>query len=230
MQKMHVKKIRVWDLPIRLFHWAVVLLIVISVVTANIGGNAMEWHFLSGFTILTLVLFRILWGLVGSRYARFSTLFHTPSSILAYLRDVDSAKNARGEGYHGHNPLGSLSVLALLGVILLQAMSGLFANDDIASEGPLVKFISKEFSDQITWYHKVIGAKLIYFLVGLHVAAIAYYTFRKKENLVKPMLTGDKVTEVNAPAAIDSWGTRFFAMVLLSACAAVVYFLIRLKP
>ncbi|MGB6053657.1 MAG: cytochrome b/b6 domain-containing protein [Burkholderiaceae bacterium] len=213
---------RVWDLPLRLFHWSLALLVVVSLVTQQIGGNAMEWHFLSGYAVLALLLFRLAWGLVGSRYARFSSFLYAPAEILAYLRGA-------ARRYHGHNPLGSLSVFALLGVVLAQAVSGLFANDDIASEGPLVKFISKDWSDSFTWFHKAVSGNLIYALIGLHIAAIVYYCLRKKQNLVKPMLTGDKVVDADTQAADDSWRMRLLALALLAISAAVVYGLINLK-
>jgi cytochrome b len=222
-----MKKIRVWDLPIRLFHWILVLLIAISIITQQIGGNAMDWHFRSGYAVLALIAFRLIWGLVGTRYARFSNFIHGPSTIAAYSR---GASDGSGEKYHGHNPVGSLSVFALLGVILVQAVSGLFANDDIASEGPLVKFISKDLSDKFTWFHTEVSASVIYFLIGLHIAAIVYYYFSKKQNLVKPMITGDKEIDVDAPAANDSWGMRLLAAGILAICAAGVYLLINAKP
>ncbi|MGV3653020.1 MAG: cytochrome b/b6 domain-containing protein [Noviherbaspirillum sp.] len=221
-----MKKIRVWDLPLRLFHWVLALLIVVSVVTQQIGGNAMEWHFLAGYAALTLVLFRILWGVAGTRYARLGQLFHGPSAIAAYLGKGRAGAPRR---YLGHNPLGSLSVLALLGVVLAQAVSGLFANDDIASEGPLARFISKDWSDRLTWFHTEVSATLVYILVALHVAAVAYYFFLKRENLVKPMFTGDKETEADAPAASDGWAVRLWAAALLLACAAGVYWLVNLE-
>lgn len=220
-------KVRIWDLPTRLFHWTLAILIATSIITQSIGGNAMEWHFLSGYAVLTLIAFRIVWGLVGTRYARFSDFFYGPSTIGAYL--LDAGRTLR-EKYHGHNPLGSLSVFALLGVILLQALSGLFANDDIASEGPLVKFISKAVSDRFTWFHAQLNAYLIYALVGLHIAAVAYYYFRKKKNLVMPMITGDKEVDADVPAANDSWAIRLLATAIFAACAAAVYYLVNLKP
>lgn len=216
-----MKRIRVWDLPTRLFHWALAVLIVVSVATQQVGGNAMEWHFLAGYAALALVLFRILWGVTGSRYARFSAWLHSPSAIAAYLR--------HGRKGPGHNPLGGLSVLALLAGVLAQAVSGLFANDDIASEGPLVRFISKDWSDRITWFHTEVSATLIYILVGLHLAAVAYYFFVKRQNLVTPMLTGDQEVEAAAPAANDGWATRLWAAALFLACAAGVYYLVNLK-
>lgn len=215
-----MKKIRVWDLPVRLFHWVLVVLIAVSVVTQQIGGNAMEWHFRSGYAALSLVVFRILWGLVGTRYARFSSFIHSPSTVIAFVR------GAR-EHHLGHNPLGGLSVFTLLGVVLLQAVSGLFANDDIANEGPLVKFVSKEVSDNITWFHKAVSINLLYAFIGLHIVAIAYYYMLKKQNLVKPMITGDHVAPFDAPHAEDSPKMRLRAALIFLLCAAGVYLLIK---
>jgi cytochrome b len=222
-----MKKVRVWDLPLRLFHWTLALLIVVAVVTQNIGGNAMEWHFRAGYAVLALLAFRLLWGLVGARYARFSSFVYRPSVIVGYLR---SGKDALRRKYLGHNPLGSLSVFALLGVVLMQAVSGLLSNDDIASEGPLVKFISKELSDRITWLHKEVGATAIYLLVGLHLLAILFYCVGKRQNLVQPMITGDHEVDFDAPAADDSWRVRLFAALLFGLCAGGVYYLVTLPP
>jgi cytochrome b len=222
-----LKKIRVWDLPVRLFHWLLVVLIAVSIITQEIGGNAMDWHFRAGYAVLTLIAFRLVWGLVGTRYARFSDFIHGPSPIIAYLRGSDAGS---GEKYHGHNPVGSLSVFALLGVILIQAVSGLFANDDIASEGPLVKFISKDLSDRFTWFHTEVSAWVIYFLIGLHILAIAYYYVAKKKDLVTPMFTGDKEIDGDAPSANDSWRMQLIAAGILAVCAAGVYLLINAKP
>lgn len=220
-------KVRVWDLPVRLFHWVLAILIMVSVVTQNIGGNAMEWHFLSGYAVLALVAFRILWGLVGTRYARFSSFVHGPSAIASYL---SGGSDGLPDRRLGHNPIGSLSVFALLGFVLAQAVSGLFANDDIASEGPLVKFISKDLSDKITWFHKDVSANVLYVLIGLHIAAIAFYYFGKKKNLVTPMITGDQEVAFDAPAANDTLKMRLLAVGVLAACAVGVYCLINAKP
>ena len=222
-----MKKIRVWDLPIRMFHWMLVVLIATSIITQEIGGNAMDWHFRAGYAVLALIAFRLIWGLIGTRYARFSDFIHGPSTIIAYLRGSGAGST---EKYHGHNPLGSLSVFALLGVILIHVLSGLFANDDIASEGPLVKFISKDLSDSFTWFHTEVSAWVIYFLIGLHLLSIAYYYVGKKKNLVTPMITGDKQIDGDAPAANDSWGMRLAAACILAVCAAGVYLLINATP
>jgi cytochrome b len=218
-----MKTVRIWDLPIRLFHWVLTVLIVAAVVTQKIGGNATEWHFRIGYAILALLLFRILWGFVGTRYARFSSFMHGPSTIVGYIR---GGKEGLKNRYLGHNPLGGLSVFAMLGVVLAQAIGGLFANDDIASEGPLVKFVSKDLSDKVTWLHKEVGANLIYLLVTMHVIAIAYYYFRKRQNLLTPMITGDQEVNFDAPPAEDTASKRLLALGLLAACAAAIYFLI----
>lgn len=220
-----MKKVRVWDLPLRLFHWALAVLVVVAVVTQNIGGNAMEWHFRAGYAVLALIAFRILWGLFGTRYARFSSFLYGPSAVVNYVR---SGTGKQGRPVAGHNPLGALSVFALLGVLLAQAFSGLFANDDIAYDGPLVKFISKEMSDQVTWFHTEVSALLIYVLVALHVLAIVFYLVGKRRNLVKPMITGDAEFEVQVPAARDTWKMRLLALVLLLTCAAAVYYVVTL--
>jgi cytochrome b len=228
-----MKKIRVWDLPLRLFHWTLVVLIAVSIVSQKVGGNAMSVHFYAGYAALSLVLFRIVWGFIGPRTARFADFLAGPRRVIAYLRGSDGASV---RAHLGHNPLGSWSVLALLTIVLSQAVSGLFANDDIASEGPLVKFISKELSDRITLFHKDISGNLIYFFIGLHVAAIAWYYFRKRQNLVMPMLTGDRIIDHRADGAAhaavavnDSWRVRLVAAATLVFCGGLVYWVVHLK-
>ena len=128
----------------------------------------------------------------------------------------------------GHNPLGALSVLALLAIVLIQAVSGLFASDDHHHHGPLAKFLSETWVDRISEFHEDVSGTLIYVLIGLHLAAIAYYYFFKKDNLIKPMITGDREVDVDAPSANDSWSMRMLALVLLVVCAIGVYFVVTL--
>ena len=207
----------------RLFHWTLVLLVAGLVITANIGGNMMEWHFRFGYATLTLILFRLVWGVNGTYYARFANFLVGPGKILDYLKGGDARRPP------GHSPLGSLSVLALLAVLLLQATLGLFSNDDIASEGPLYKFISKELSDRLTWFHTAFNIYLVYALIALHVLAITFYLVRKK-NLITPMFTGDVTTELDVPAAKDTAGRRVQALLVLAVCAALVWVIVNLKP
>lgn len=174
-------KAYVWDLPTRLFHWSLVILVVAAFVTAKIGGNAMVWHGRLGLAIIGLLVFRIIWGFLGSTYARFFQFVRGPGAIFSYL-------GGQWQGL-GHNPLGALSVLALLGILTIQAATGLFANDDIAFEGYLVPLIGSEASSEITGIHHLIE-KILMALVALHVGTIVFYARVKKHNLVKPMLSG----------------------------------------
>lgn len=215
-----MSKILVWDLPLRLFHWLLVLLVVVSVSSARIGGNAMQIHMLSGYSILTLLLFRILWGFFGSTHARFANFVRSPMAAFAYLRGSTAG------GHLGHNPAGAWSVVFMLAVLLVQASTGLFANDDIATEGPLAKLVSKALSDRITAIHHL-NLKLLLALIGLHLATIAYYFFRKRENLVKPMLTGFKDDAGQSGGTAQYSAGSWLAAVLLAACAGGVYLLIR---
>jgi cytochrome b len=175
--------IHIWDLPLRLFHWLLAIAVAAAYVTAKIGGSLIDWHGRIGIFILGLLVFRILWGFVGSTHARFLTFFPTPSKLIAYLK-------GRWHGI-GHNPLGALSVFALLAVVAAQVGTGLFANDDIAFVGPLFGFVDKSVSDRLTGLHNTIFDLLLGFIV-LHVVAIVFYRWIKKTNLVVPMLTGKK--------------------------------------
>lgn len=228
------RKTRVWDLPTRLFHWALVILVVFSFVSGNIGGNLVPWHYRSGYAILTLLLFRIVWGFVGSRHARFSSFIPAPGRILSYLRGI-----GRRDGEHtaGHNPLGAVSAYAMLLSLLFQVSTGLFANDDIVDQGPLAIWISKELSDRLTDLHKINRIILVVLIVG-HLAAMLFYYFYKHVNLVKPMLSGDMQLKVTGDAlqanddvaANDSGRMRLLALVILAACAALVYALVTSQP
>ncbi len=213
--------IRIWDLPTRLFHWVLVLLVVFSVVSAKVGGNWLDWHMRSGYCILALVLFRIMWGFAGSHHARFVNFVRPPSAIVAYLRGM---RDGSAVAQAGHNPLGALSVVAVLLVLLLQASTGLFANDSIASEGPLARLVSSGTSDLLTRVHKI-NQYVIFVLIGLHLAAIAYYYFARRENLVVPMFTGDKSDATLVPA-IDDTKVRVRAAILLAIAAALAGYVV----
>ncbi len=179
-----MQRILVWDLPLRLFHWLLVVCVSGSIVSAKIGGNAMVWHGRFGLVVVGLLVFRLVWGFVGSTYARFFQFVRGPGAIVAYLRG-----QWHGEG---HNPLGALSVLAMLGTLLLLVATGLFANDDIAFEGPLYALVGKDLSDRVVGIHRLVEP-LIILLVVAHLAAIAFYVRIKKETLIMPMITGQKV-------------------------------------
>lgn len=205
-----MKRVKLWDLPTRLFHWLLVLTVAGSVATGEIGGNLMDWHGRCGIVVVGLVVFRLVWGIVGSTYARFSQFLPTPEAVFAYLK-------GEWKGL-GHNPLGALSVLALLGVLALQAASGLAANDDIAFNGPLYNLVSKELSDRLTGIHKE-ASDLLVILIGLHVAAIVFYVRFKKDNLVKPMITGWK-EDAEGKSASGGGGVALVAALIIACGAA----------
>lgn len=219
-----MNKILVWDLPLRLFHWSLVLLVVTSFVSAKIGGNAMQIHMLSGYAVLALLLFRLLWGFLGGTHARFASFVRSPLAVIAYLRGM---KRSDAEQHLGHNPAGAWSVILMLLALLAQAATGLFANDDIATEGPLAKLVSKALSDRLTGVHHL-NVKLLLALVGMHLAAIAFYFFYKRENLVKPMITGFKDAAAGLAATAQKQGRTWLAALLLALCAGGVYLLIRI--
>jgi len=181
-------RIALWDLPVRIFHWSLLAAVGTAIVTGQLGGGWMGVHGKAGLAIIGLVVFRILWGFFGSTYARFATFVPTPSQLQAYLRG-----QWRGTG---HNPLGAMSVLALLGLLALQAGTGLFGNDDIAFVGPLADLVSETLSHKLTGWHQRLATAL-YALLSLHVLAIVFYERVKKDKLLKPMLTGWKEVAAN---------------------------------
>lgn len=209
--------IRIWDLPTRLFHWALAACVVGLVVSANIGGNAMNWHFRFGYSVLTLLLFRLVWGVVGGRWSRFSSFLYAPTTLLDYLRGKTTPELSAG-----HSPTGALSVFAMLLVLLAQVSSGLFSDDDIAFAGPLVGLVSGKFVSLATGYHKEVGKFIVIALVVLHVLAIAYYKKFKQTSLVKPMVLGDKTLTTPVAPSLDTWRTRLAALCVLAVCGFAV--------
>ena len=182
-------QIPVWDLPTRLFHWLLVVLVAVSFTTGVVGGNAMTYHEYSGFAILVLLVFRIVWGFVGSRTSRFSDFVKGPAAVWRYAVTLFRGDSER---CLGHNPMGGWSVLALLLALLIQVVTGLFANDDIITEGPLYMWVSKPVSDWLTRVHRI-NRFLVVALVATHLSAVLFYLWGKGENLIKPMITGKKI-------------------------------------
>lgn len=213
-----LKKVRVWDLPTRAFHWSLVLCTLGLAVSGITGGSAvMVWHMRFGYVMLSLLLFRIVWGLVGGRWSRFAAFVYAPRSFIDYLKD-----KGRPEHGVGHSPIGALSVFAMLAVLLAQVASGLVSDDEITTSGPLTRFVSNATVSLATNYHANIGKWLLLALVGLHVAAIFFY-LRRKSNLLGAMLHGDKELRVAAPPSRDDTASRTAALLILSACGALVY-------
>ena len=214
-----IRSVRVWDFPTRLFHWSLVVLVIVSFVTGNIGGNLMTIHMWSGYGILALVLFRLAWGFVGGRQSRFVAFVRGPGKVLRY-----ASESFRGESspHLGHNPLGGWSIIAMLLALLVQVGTGLFANDDILTEGPLYPLVSKDVSDWLTDIHQA-NRIILASLLAIHVFAVFYYLIAKKENLLKPMVTGIK--QWRGPADVST-GNPWLAIVIAALSAGVVYVII----
>ena len=221
MDDTHVgPRVQTWDLPVRLFHWLLVLLVIALFVTGKLGGNWLEWHKRAGFLVFGLVTFRIIWGFAGSYHARFVNFLCGPKTMLTYVK---SLANKTAPQYVGHNPLGAISVLAMLTALLAQSILGLFSNDDVMLEGPYAVFVSKALSDQLTGFHKLNG-NFILVLIGLHLAAIAFAYFYKKENLILPMLTG--VKKLSETGALSAEQRPSWLAWLIGACVALVTYLL----
>ena len=219
------RRLRVWDLPTRIFHWTLALTLVASVVTAKIGGNAMVWHMRLGLVALALLLFRVAWGFVGGHWSRFASFLYPPRSVLAYLRG-DSGPGGRFDV--GHSTLGALSVFALLALLVAQVATGLVADDEIATTGPLNRFVGTATALRASAWHASWGQYLIIALVVLHVGAVMYYLHAKQRDLITPMWRGDKELAVDLPASQDGVHHRLLALVLMAAALLVSLWISRL--
>lgn len=207
--------VAVWDLPIRLFHWLLVGLVAACWATGEFGK--LDLHMTLGTAALALLLFRLAWGVAGSATARFAGFVKGPGAILAYLRQ---SRSGHPPPVLGHNPLGACSVLALLALLILQGVTGLFTNDDVLTEGPLVHLVSGKASALLSTLHRA-GFKLLLALIGLHVAAVLFYLLVKKDNLIRPMVTGTR--PMPAGVAGVRFASPWLALVLAAASAAAVW-------
>jgi len=213
----------VWDLPLRLAHWGLVVSVAGAWITHYAGIEWFEWHRRLGYATLVLVVFRIVWGFVGTRHARFASFVRGPAALLAFLRDRG------GPEAPGHNPLGALSVVAMLALLLLQALSGLFANDEIANAGPFYGWVSPETSNRISGLHET-NSNLLLGLLALHLAAIAWYVFVVGRPLVRAMLTGRKGSS-DVAAGDEIEGSRIaLALAILAALAVALALAVRAAP
>ena len=199
-----------------------------SLICVNIGGNAIQWHAYFGYSILTLLIFRIIWGFIGSTHARFASFLPNREAITNYLQ----GKSPR---FLGHNPIGALSVFALLLVLSVQAVTGFFVDDEIAFQGPLSKYLSESSVSFFSEMHES-NQVVIYILIAIHIAAIWYYKKLKGEDLIRPMISGDKEIDPSEEARYlpsdlgrpskDGGLQRGLALLLLSLIAVVVGYLI----
>ena len=219
MSDKNTKKVKVWDLPTRLFHWVLVIAFAVSAYSAfqDKYGDFAAIHLWSGFTVLTLVVWRILWGFWGSNTSRFGHFLKSPKTALEYTKTLSSKDAPQTVG---HNPLGGYSVALMLILLLAQAMLGLFATDGMFFDGPLSAYASGYTSD-ITELHETLGY-ILFGVIGLHLIVIVFYWARKKTNLLKPMITGAKPVTEDTPAPTIK--SSLLALVCLGAIASLLYF------
>ena len=222
-------RILVWDVPVRLFHWSLALLLVVSYFTARAGGDWMTLHFWSGYAILTLLFFRIAWGFLGSTTARFSSFLKGPSAAIAHLAHLLGRGRPRDAG---HNPLGGAMVVVMILAVLAQAATGLFAADtDMGMvNGPLALKVADKWVERATAFHSF-WINVLLILVGLHVLAVLFYLVWKRQNLIGAMFTGrkpaDDVVEPGAASPKLVFVSNRLAISLLLVSAALVYFIVR---
>jgi cytochrome b len=214
----------VWDAPVRVFHWALAVLVVFSFITGKVGGGWLEWHMRSGYTIIALLAFRICWGFVGSDTARFSHFVRGPRAAFDYVTATVAKRQPK---VIGHNALGAWMVLLMLIILALQTFSGLFADDEIATQGPLAAKVSNAFVSRMTSLHYYNGWVVVA-LVALHLVAIATYYWVLRINLVAPMINGS--VAVDDPERAPRLASPVLASVILAIAAAGVYWLIKIYP
>ena len=216
------RSVPVWDLPTRVFHWALVALVLMNIVSGKVGGNTlMEYHMLSGYAILALILFRVVWGFVGGRHARFASFVRGPVAVVRYFGQAFRG----GAKWLGHNP-GGWSVLLMLALLALQAGTGLFSNDDILVEGPLMKLVEKSTSDYLTWIH-YLGSNALITIVAVHIAVVVFHRI-KGEDLIGAMFTGRKSNVADAPSSVPIAVGPLRAAAVGAIAAGAVWALLKL--
>jgi cytochrome b len=219
-------RVRVWDLPTRVFHWALAVLAIFSFTTGKVGGAWMEWHLKSGYAVLALLVFRAMWGLVGSSTARFGQFVRGPRAAFAYARSIASSAHVPAIG---HNPLGGWMVVVMLLAFTAQAVSGLFSDDEISTQGPLAGKVSNAMVARMSALHSY-NEWLLVALVALHIVAIAAYTFALRAPLVGAMVHGWMQPTPGSVTAEHRMAPLSRALVVLAAAIALVYYVVVVYP
>jgi cytochrome b len=213
------KRVRIWDLPTRIFHWSLAGLVLAAWLSGQFGGQPwLEWHFRFGYAILTLLVFRLFWGFAGDRYARFARFAPSIRAALGYAGSP--------RPWAGHSPLGALSVYALLTGAGVQVLTGLFASDGDFTEGPWALLVSESSVKLASSIHRF-NRWVLLALILLHLAAIAWHTIRRRDALLRGMVSGDREGIETTPAADDT-AIRLRAIVFLALSAALVAYAVTL--
>jgi len=216
----------VWDLPLRLFHWLLAVAIAGSWLSYELGVDYFLWHSWFGYATVVLVFFRVAWGFVGPRHARFTSFVRGATAVGRYTRALFRGGEPRTPG---HNPLGALMVLVLLALIATIGVTGLFANDEIYSTGPLYGHVSDETSDALSRLHRDL-CDVLWIAIGVHLLAIAGYWLLKRDNLVLPMITGRKPRGHFPPEEAIAGSRVRLALFLAALLAGGLYLLVATAP
>lgn len=216
----------VWDLPVRVIHWAIVVTAIGSYLTQEVLEDAFRYHVWCGYTMLVLVATRLVWGFVGPRHARFTSFVRGPRAVWRYARSLVRPPH---ETHAGHNPLGGWMVIALLAMLAAQAATGLFANDEIMEVGPLFGYVSVELSNELTSLHKRLFDWLAA-AAGVHVLAVLGYLVVRRENLVTPMFTGRKPSQWVPPEQALGRSRAWLAIAIAALAAAALAWTVSRAP
>lgn len=218
-----MQKQLVWDLPVRLFHWILAICLVTQWFTAEVFADAMDIHFYLGYFILGLIIFRLIWGFIGPKYARFSSFLRGPKAMFHYLQ---SLKNKSPEHVVGHNSVGGLMLPLVLLLVGIQAITGLFTTNEIVHSGPYYGSISDSLQKITQWLHHQTFS-FLWIFIALHIVAISWYQIGLKYDLIRPMFHGKK--SVSAADSISS-SQLVKAIILMALVAAFVYWLVIIAP
>lgn len=220
--------VKVWDVYLRLFHWLLVIGVATSLISVQL--DAMQVHITAGIFITALLTFRLIWGVIGSSTAQFHRFVRGPRAVVAsvfpqrFAHKTDASTGISRQ-HAGHSPLGALSVIAMLAILTAQVGTGLFADDEIFSSGPLARYVSIDFSALATSLHGM-NAKILFALICVHIGAIVFYKFIKKNNLTLAMLTGRKATTVSQAKSLEAVTIRGLvpaAIAIIIAAATGLY-------
>lgn len=212
----------VWDLPLRIFHWLLVAAIVTSWITAELGSEYMLYHLYSGYVVIGLLAFRLVWGFVGTRHAQFSQFFPTPKKVLGYIANLRSSELKPSVG---HNPLGALMTFFFILLLIMQAVTGLFLSDDVFTSAPYQGVLSEDWESLFNKIHHT-GFDILLIAIVLHIAAVLFYLLIKKSNLIWPMITGKKLAKDVSKEESISGSKITLAIFLVALITLFVYWLV----
>ncbi|WP_158972387.1 cytochrome b/b6 domain-containing protein [Paraglaciecola sp. L3A3] len=218
-----MQKRLVWDLPVRLFHWILAICLVTQWFTAEVIEDAMDFHFYLGYFILGLIIFRLIWGFIGTKYAKFSSFIAGPKAMFAYIKAL---MNKQDTSTIGHNPVGGLMLPLVLLLVGIQATTGLFTSDDVVHSGPYYGTVSDSLQSIMQWLHHQTFS-FLWIFIAVHILVICWYKFALKHDLIRPMLHGKKmVTEQQAIANSQ----LLKAIIVMIVVAVFVYWLVEINP